>query len=563
MLTVERFLNLANLEDLKLVSGKDGVNNVIESVNIMDNPSALDWFSTGEMLLTSGYFFKEDSVMQNQIMERLHALNCPALCIKPHQFLGEIPQNMIDLSNQFNLPIIKLPYRISFSSLFLRTMEEVSKEFDSFNRKVLDIQQHFFKLSIDDGGLIETANSLSGLLNSHIFLLDTDWKVLDWSHFEEDDRQIFLDLHTEDDSPVMPQEIIESVELKSPNIENPITHILEINGENVSFIILPVYFNQIHYGFIVAVQTEMKWSRIEFDIMKSGAMTFALELIKIREAQRAENRVRRDFLDELLTGKIKSIENLTNFADIHGVNLELAYSTVVFDISFASGFSPADIVKIEQFQNAKVKNILSILDTFNHQQKQNLIIYSSQKKIIILVGNPFNNREDVTSIKKLTKKLIHLIEENIDDVQLVAGIGRQYSHLIDVHKSYYEAQATLRLLKQMDPKKVVSYYDDYRLRHFLSRNIDPEEREVFIDEVLGDLIAADLENNSDLVSTLDIWVGNRLNTAQAARDLFIHRNTMLYRIGNIKELLQLDIEQPENLLSIQLALNLRHLTSLD
>lgn len=556
MLTVEKFLNLASFEELKVASGKEGLQNVIESVNIMDNPSALDWFSAGEMLLTSGYFFKDDIDMQNQIMEQLYALNCPALCIKPHRFLGSIPQNMIELSDKYNLPIIELPYGISFSTLFLRTMEETSKEFDSFNRKVLDIQQDFFKISMRDGGLKETSEHLSNLLNAHVFLLDINWQTLGWSQFEEDKRKIFLDILNQDKAASIPKQIIDSVPPDFQTIENPITRSLGSNDEKVPFVILPIYFNQIHYGFIVAIQTEMKWSRIEFAIMKSGAMTFALELIKILEIKRAKNRVRRDFLDELLTGKITSMETLANYADIHGVALNLAYNAIVFDVSFSSNFSPDELIKIEQFKNTKIKTVLSILDTFNSQQEQDLIIYSRQKQIIILVGGHFHQPEDIAMIKELTKKMIRVVEKNVSDVSLKAGIGKQYSHIMDAHDSFYEAQAALRILKNISSNKIVSHYNDYMLRHFLNRNISPDERDSFITEVLGHLLAYDLENQSELVTTLEVWINNRLNIAQAARELFIHRNTMLYRISKIKDLLQLDLEEPTELLSIQIALSL-------
>ncbi len=556
MLTVEKFLNLSTFEELKLVSGNEGLHNIIESVNIMDNPSALDWFSAGEMLLTSGYFFKDDIEMQIQIMEQLYALNCPALCIKPHRFLGSIPQNMSELSNKYNLPIIVLPYGLSFSTLFLRTMEEISKEFDSFNRKVLDVQQDFFKISMRDGGLNKTSEHLSNLLNAHVFLLDTNWKTLEWTQFEEDKRELFIDILKNDKDPLIPNQIIESVPPDFQNIENPITRSLESDGEKVQFVILPVYFNQIHYGFIVAIQTKIKWSRIEFDMMKSGAMTFALELIKIQEIQRAKNRVRRDFLDELLTGKITSMETLANYADIHGVALHLAYNAVVFDISFSSNYSPNELIKIDQFENAKIKNILSSLDIFNFQQGQDLIIYSRQKQIIVLVGGHFNQSEDIATIKELTRKMIHVIEKNVSDVTLTAGIGKQYSHIIDVHESFYEAQTALRILKKTSSKEKVGHYKDYMLRHFLNRNISPNERDDFINEVLGHLLAYDLENQSELVATLEVWINNRLNIAQAARELFMHRNTMLYRISKIKNLLQSDLEKPSELLSIQLALSL-------
>ena len=52
MLTVRKFLELPAFQELKIVSGFQGLDNVISSVNIMDNPDALDWFSPGELLLT-------------------------------------------------------------------------------------------------------------------------------------------------------------------------------------------------------------------------------------------------------------------------------------------------------------------------------------------------------------------------------------------------------------------------------------------------------------------------------------------------------------------------------
>lgn len=239
--------------------------------------------------------------------------------------------------------------------------------------------------------------------------------------------------------------------------------------------------------------------------------------------------------------------------------MQLAYTAVVLDVSFSSQFSPNELIKIEQFENAKIKNILSVLDTYNNQQEQNLIIYSRQKKIIVLIGSKSKQLEDIAVIKELVNNMIRIVESNVSNVTLIAGIGKQYPHIIDISNSFYEAQATLRILKESAPKRTVSHYDDFRLRHFLNRNIKSDEMNDFINEVLGPLIAHDLEHQSDLVNTLEVWVNNSLNTAQAARALFVHRNTMLYRISKIKELLQFDIEQPEELMSIQLALNLRHL----
>lgn len=75
MLTVRKFLELPVFSEFKIVSGINGLDNVISSVNIMDNPDALDWFSPGELLLTSGYFFKDSVEMQNQVVRQLRSIN--------------------------------------------------------------------------------------------------------------------------------------------------------------------------------------------------------------------------------------------------------------------------------------------------------------------------------------------------------------------------------------------------------------------------------------------------------------------------------------------------------
>src|SRR5690554_1665522 len=120
MFTVEKLLNIVAFQDFKVISGHKGLSNNISSVNIMDNPDAIDWFSAGEVLLTSGFFFKDSSYLQNKIMDQLKSINCPALCIKPQRYLNEIPENMIALSNDLDLPIIELPYGFSFSKIMNR-----------------------------------------------------------------------------------------------------------------------------------------------------------------------------------------------------------------------------------------------------------------------------------------------------------------------------------------------------------------------------------------------------------------------------------------------------------
>lgn len=67
------------------------------------------------------------------------------------------------------------------------------------------------------------------------------------------------------------------------------------------------------------------------------------------------------------------------------------------------------------------------------------------------------------------------------------------------------------------------------------------------------LIQYDETNKSELLKTLIEYLNNKFNVADTARKLFIHRNTMLYRLGKIEEILKTDLTSPKMILSLLLA----------
>ena len=63
-------------------------------------------------------------------------------------------------------------------------------------------------------------------------------------------------------------------------------------------------------------------------------MSFALERIRNNEIQRMKNRIRQDFLDDLLMGNITDAENLKYLCDIHRININLSYAPIVLSLNF-------------------------------------------------------------------------------------------------------------------------------------------------------------------------------------------------------------------------------------
>lgn len=68
------------------------------------------------------------------------------------------------------------------------------------------------------------------------------------------------------------------------------------------------------------------------------------------------------------------------------------------------------------------------------------------------------------------------------------------------------------------------------------------------------LISHDLERGSDLVKTLRVYFAAGANASEAADRLFLHRNSMLYRMERVRRLTGLDLKDPRARLALQLGL---------
>jgi len=111
-------------------------------------------------------------------------------------------------------------------------------------------------------------------------------------------------------------------------------------------------------------------------------------------------------------------------------------------------------------------------------------------------------------------------------------------------------------MQKFDSKGNVSHFDDYSVYHFLDSNIKDMELEDFFLKQLGKIYEHDHAFGTSFMITLENYFAHNQNVSEAAKAMFIHRNTFIYRIDKIKEILNMDMKNAEELLQIQLALKI-------
>ena len=144
-------------------------------------------------------------------------------------------------------------------------------------------------------------------------------------------------------------------------------------------------------------------------------------------------------------------------------------------------------------------------------------------------------------------------------VQVRATMGRSYQPISAVRKSFDEALFTMDMYDLAEKQKT-QFVKDYNHvgTYRLLRNIhDPAEFQKFYSDYLGSLQAYDMENNSNLVGTLQTYICNDCNLIKTSNELFLHKNTLRYRLQRIEEILQMDLKDTEHVFLLYLCFKIQ------
>ncbi|MBE5865845.1 MAG: PucR family transcriptional regulator [Lachnospiraceae bacterium] len=235
------------------------------------------------------------------------------------------------------------------------------------------------------------------------------------------------------------------------------------------------------------------------------------------------------------------------------------------------------------FQNLLLDNLL-LVDIHNRAKKLHLdvavprvvfLVETQQEKdgiVTELLRGMFSTQagDHVTSVDEKNVILVKSLAEDssAEALELVANTivdmmnaeamlkvrvayGTVVQELKDVSKSYKEAQMAMDVGKIFYAERDVAAYSALgigRLIYQLPVNLC----KIFIEEIFGENIPSDLDEET--LNTLNKFFENNLNVSETSRQLFVHRNTLVYRIEKIQKSTGLDLRSFDDALTFKIAL---------
>ena len=189
--------------------------------------------------------------------------------------------------------------------------------------------------------------------------------------------------------------------------------------------------------------------------------------------------------------------------------------------------------------------------------RQNDFVLSIGEGDVVLI----HQMPEGSGIKELNK-IAASIEEALrsgSESTVVVGVGTIATHLRDLAKSYKEANIAIEVGKVFDTEKYVINYEHLGIGRLIYQ-LPTTLCEMFLQEVFkkNPIDALDKET----LFTIHKFFENNLNVSETARKLFVHRNTLVYRLEKIKKLTGLDLREFDDAITFKVALMVKkYLTS--
>lgn len=294
-------------------------------------------------------------------------------------------------------------------------------------------------------------------------------------------------------------------------------------------VVVRVIHNERTVGYIWILESNELLNEDEFEFLTTISSIVG-KLVYDNNARNLKRETKEHrLLRQLINHEYVNEKHILNQAKLASISLPDRYNVMVVSI-------------LEPTFYELLKSTKKIIDSYTDIQVSSY--FEDDTKIIVVIGGLNTKNNEVI---KRTYQLIEYIKSNINNHEvhnLLFGMGNEYTQLSDMRKSFLQAVEVIKILSTIthSPNQFPFEYGKLGMYRYLMTIYEKNSTEGYINIDLLKLIQKDEENKSKLLKTLEVYLANNLKLKKTAKQLFIHPNTLNYRIKQIVDITDIDFE---------------------
>ncbi|WP_050181015.1 PucR family transcriptional regulator [Domibacillus robiginosus] len=517
-----------------IAGGRAGLDREVNTVNMMDAPDIISYLKPNELLVTTAFHLKDDLSSMLGLLEEMHKQGCAGLGIKTKRFLHNIPAEAIALADQYQLPIIDIPVDTSLGDIVHQSLSCILDMRTTELHQAMKTHQQFTNFIINGQGLDKILQSLAGLTGGRITLLNQQLRPFSGTGSLSDSFYSLL----AGIGAYLPKTRFTAFSIRHEEALK-------------TFTLFPIYTHKKQPSYLAVHRFIPPTDRSAVLMVEQAANVIAFELMKENALKQKTQRLRNEFFTNFMNGAFSSSEEILNRAREFGLSNENRYFCAAGRIDRTEkSFSLAE----HQWES---ELIYDTIDEDIQGAEGSMQLYATDDKYIVLMeakGNWKNSEESFFSFLKAIQSSVGTqLQKTIS-----FGISTYAEHLVRLPEAYKEAVNALYYGSMLGSTQFIEAYQPKEVSEVL-RMIPYEQMKQFYHNTFQALVNEPKKDYDLLMQTLSVYLESHCQLSETAKRLFIHRNTVIYRLEKCEELLGRSLKDPEQTLCLRLAFRIKAL----
>lgn len=542
MTTLKAVLSQHQFADLTILTSESTLNHEITSVEVSETPDVSLYISDNVFLLTTAMVYKDRPQDLKDLINSLKAVKAAGIGIKVGRFIQTIPQEVIDYAESINFAVIEIPVIYPLGAILHRMLDFVWSKKQEQLVSAIEIQRKFSDLLINDVSTSRFIGELSKMLRAPIVLLNPFYDVVATSfHFNSTNyrAEFFVE-----------QLLSQSLKDKKSTIHSFILQ--DFQQQNVSVSMFSVNVNDLYpYYLLVFYPEKMPYPLSEVAI-EQATMVLSFMLFKNQKIEEYIQERQSGHFRHFIRQQKDDTAKKKNWLQV-GERFGLIPSNY-YQVVFVNRMGDDNFHNKVLLRTAEIHLLTSWLTSKLDSQLPNTCIFhhKSRKYLMLLIQHENDN------ITELFTQIAKELYEKIG-VSVAFSFGKVYHQVSAINTSFLEAKLTYEKVKHHVPQPTIAHYNSfYDAQDILSlfEQFDNDKVVYFCETILKELAFPEDDYFKELRETLKVYLDHQCEISSTSKYLFVHRNTVKYRIERCEEILNYEFKDPKVSLNLRLALEL-------
>ena len=522
-LSVEEVLNLPTLKGYKILGGATGLQKRCSHMTILETPPGISWLEGGEFLVTAGYAFLHNEEYKRNMIIDAHKKGVTAIAIKENRYFGEISQELIEQANELEIPLIQIPYDVVYTRTVSKFYDMLFYRKNEYILSLNNIYEKLLDLSFENKDVEGILYSLSNICNANVFLFDSSFNLISKNIINSNscDKIYGFEPFNKEGVPIL------------KDIRN---HILnkEVKGSFIS--IYPIIRDN-NKGAYLYIVNDFEIDKLAQSAIEYGISIISMKLERDRATRFAQIRFNKTLVEIMLNNKELPDEFYEN------VERDLGWDNRGGIVGICIRIHSTEESNLEEYKNDIYDCIKSLINNNNYlitDKKSDVFVF-------IKISSEDYLEDAITKLQSYLKAY-----DGYFNVSL--GITNPYKSIKDIEQIYNEAY-----LAGLFSSRDVIYYNTLDTIKLLYPLKDDNEIHQYYRRTIKKLEKYDEECSSSLIETLETYFKCNLKKTLAAQKLYIHVETLRYRLNRIEEITGYSLDDSEGIFALQMGLKLKKL----